>query len=110
MKTVRDPQCRSCNNSLVPLWKSQTWRCVKCGLEQSLPESKKVVDNWDKQSYNRYIAVKLKDKKRTKMLQTSLHLQINSIAKQAGVMPTYWSAISFNCDRNEPTGMRVLLT
>lgn len=48
MKTVRDPQCRSCNNSLVPLWKSQTWRCVKCGLEQSLPESKKVVDNWDK--------------------------------------------------------------
>ena len=43
------------------------------------------------------------------MLQTLLHSQINSIAKQA-VMPTYWSAISFNCDRNEPTGLGVLLT
>ena len=44
------------------------------------------------------------------MLQRSLHSLINSIAKQAGVMPTYWSAISFNCDRNEPTGSGVLLT
>lgn len=43
------------------------------------------------------------------MLQTSLHLELHSIAKQA-VMPTYWSAISSNCDRNEPTGVRVLLT
>ena len=39
------------------------------------------------------------------MLQTSLHLQLNSIAKQGGVMPTYWSAISSNCDRNELTGL-----
>jgi hypothetical protein len=44
------------------------------------------------------------------MLQTSLHLELTSIAKQGGVMPTYWSAISFNCDRNEPAGTRVLLT
>lgn len=45
------------------------------------------------------------------MLQRSLHSQTNSIAKQGGMMSTYWSAISsVNFDRNEPTGMRVLLT
>ena len=44
------------------------------------------------------------------MLQTQLQLGLHSIAKQNGVMPTYWSAISSNCDRNEPTALRVLLT
>lgn len=44
------------------------------------------------------------------MFQTALHLELNSIAKQGGVMPAYWSAVSSNCDRNEPTGVRVLLT
>ncbi len=39
------------------------------------------------------------------MLQTRLHLQLNSIAQQGGVMPTYWSAISSNYDCNEPTGL-----
>lgn len=39
------------------------------------------------------------------MSQTRLHLQLSSIAKLGGVMPTYWSAISSNCDRNEPTGL-----
>ena len=44
------------------------------------------------------------------MLQTALHLELNSLAQQGGVMSTYWSAISSNCDRNELTVMRVLLT
>ena len=44
------------------------------------------------------------------MLQTALHLQLNSTTNQGGVMPSYWSAISSNCDRSEATGMRVLLT
>jgi hypothetical protein len=39
------------------------------------------------------------------MLQTSLHLQLNSTANQGGVMPSYWSAISSNCDRSEPTAL-----
>lgn len=39
------------------------------------------------------------------MLQTSLHLELNSIAKQDGVMSSYWSAISSNCDYNEATGL-----
>ena len=39
------------------------------------------------------------------MLQTALHLQLKSVALQGGVMPAYWSAISSNCDRNEPTAL-----
>jgi len=44
------------------------------------------------------------------MLQNHLQLELLSIAQQGGVMPTYWSAISSNCDRNESTALRVLLT
>ena len=41
------------------------------------------------------------------MLQTALHLELNSLAQQGGVMSTYWSTVSSNCDCNE---VRVLLT
>lgn len=44
------------------------------------------------------------------MLQTSLHLELISAAKQGGQMPAYWSVISFNCDRNELPVSGVLLT
>jgi hypothetical protein len=47
MITVRDPKC-ICGGGLMPLWRSSKWVCSKCKLEQSLSESKIVVDNWDK--------------------------------------------------------------
>ena len=42
------------------------------------------------------------------MLQTSLHQQFNCIAKQGGLMSTYWSAINpSNYDRtSEVRGVR----
>lgn len=39
------------------------------------------------------------------MLQRSLHQQLNCIAKLGGVMPTYWSAISFNSNDRTPEGI-----
>ena len=42
------------------------------------------------------------------MKQTSLHRQFESIAKQAGFMPTYWSCetISLGNDRTPGMGSR----
>jgi hypothetical protein len=43
--------------------------------------------------------------KRKQMNTVSLHRQLNSIAKQAGFMPTSWLAInSLSCDRT-PEGI-----